>query len=65
MEKGRARAKRLSDDEVFSTDCTRGKGTGTQEMGTIQRDIHTETQVFGETGNSAVARTGSGDDLKS
>ena len=65
LEKGRARVKRLSDDEFSSSKCTWGKGAGTQEMGVIQSGIQAETQLFGETGNSAVARTGSGDDLES
>ena len=60
LEKGRARVKRLSDDEFSSSKCTWGKGAGTQEIGVIQSGIQAETQLFGETGNSAVARTGSG-----
>ena len=55
-----ARAERLGEDRVFDTDCTWGKGAMTQEVGMFQKEIHTETHDFGETGNSAVARTGSG-----
>ena len=65
LEKGRARERRLSDDGFHSSKCTWGKVAGTQEMGINQSGIQAESLLFGETGNSAVAKTRSGNEWDS